>query len=182
MSTVEKPATISDFWAECDPANDPFHLGWRFVRRDLPDGEVAFDPDPIPLTLEDLLFPEESDHAMHTPEHGADVRHLFLCFEALLTDVPRSRVVEDCRVDLATSPASSRSVPDVRRLPRRRRRPGPPRPCKVGELGARPLLVVEVTSPETRSTDFDRKPDLYYRANVAYLHHRRLALPGRHPA
>lgn len=165
MSTVEKPASVPDFWAACDPADDPFRYGWRGVPRALPgaDGEVAYDM--VPLTLDDLLFPEETDHQMHTPQHGADVRHLFLCFEALLADVPRSRVVEDCRVDF--------NVPDVKPL-------GPDvavflgvredwgaATLRVGDLGARPLVVVEVSSPETRSNDFDLKPDYYYRANVA---------------
>ena len=75
MSLVEKPSVTSE--ASLDPEsgldlNDPFRPGWRYVKRTLPDGEEEFDQ--IPLTLEDLLFPEENDQTMFHPDHWDDCR------------------------------------------------------------------------------------------------------------
>ena len=39
--------------------DDPFRYGWRYVRRVQPDGTTVIDQ--IPLTFEDLLYPEEDD-------------------------------------------------------------------------------------------------------------------------
>ena len=82
----------------------------------------------------------------------------------MLTGVPGSRVVADCRVNFA--------IPGVRPM-------GPDLAAfldvraewsaatlEVGELSARPILVVEVTSPETRRQDLGRKVDLYHRAGI----------------
>ena len=48
-------------------ARDPFRLGWRFVERTRADGTVVTDQ--VPLTLDDLLFPQENDHPMQHPAH-----------------------------------------------------------------------------------------------------------------
>jgi len=39
--------------------NDPFRYGWRYVQNIADDGTIEYDQ--IPLTLEDLLHPEEED-------------------------------------------------------------------------------------------------------------------------
>ena len=173
MSLVNQPDSTRRAQPEIEPEpkfdpesgldlNDPFRLGWRYVKRTLPDGEEEFDQ--IPLTLEDLLFPEENDQAMFHPDHGDDCRHLHACLELMLTGVPGSRVVADCRINFA--------IPGVRPM-------GPDvaafldvpaewsaATLEVGELSARPILVVEVTSPETRRQDLGRKVDLYHRAGI----------------
>jgi hypothetical protein len=41
------------------PELDPYRYGWRYVRVVAPDGTQRFDQ--VPLTLEDVLFPEEED-------------------------------------------------------------------------------------------------------------------------
>ena len=46
---------------------DEAFYGWRFVRRVHNDTEVI---DPIPLTLEDLLYPEEGDFVVYEPAQG----------------------------------------------------------------------------------------------------------------
>ena len=165
MSLVDKPSLFFETISEVEPSSldDPFRLGYRNVPvRTLADGEVEYDQ--IPLTLEDLLFPEESDHAMHTQPHVEDCIRLYCSLTYLANDDPRRRVVGDCRVDFA--------VPDIKPL-------GPDiavfdnvpeewsqATLRVGDLGARPVLVVEVTSPETRPQDFLIKTDYYHRAGV----------------
>jgi len=162
MSLVEKTEPALEVEPAPGSPADPFRLGWRNVPRTLPDGEVEFEQ--VPLTLEDLLFPEESDHAMNHPAHAEDCYYLYGCLKMLLAEVPRSLVLTDCRVDF--------NIPGVRPL-------GPDvaafldvaegwsaATLYLGMMAARPVLVAEVTSPDTRRQDFDRKRDFYHRANV----------------
>jgi len=71
-------STIDDPEAEAMPVpgspEDPFRHGWRYRPVKQPDGRVEVEQ--IPLTLEDLLFPEEGDQTPQFPSH---------------TDCPRGR-------------------------------------------------------------------------------------------
>src|SRR5262249_35101461 len=49
--------------------SDPYRYGWRYVRVKHPDGTETFDQ--VPLTLEDVLFPEEGDFTVQTDWHCA---------------------------------------------------------------------------------------------------------------
>ena len=51
-------------------ADDPFRYGWRYVRRTQPDGTTVIDE--IPLTRDDLLYPEEGDFVVQEPWHTQD--------------------------------------------------------------------------------------------------------------
>ena len=62
-----------------------------------PDGTESFDQ--IPLTLEDVLFPEVGDFIVQTDAHDSDVRYLKGVFKSRLTGDPTAAVVSDCRVD-----------------------------------------------------------------------------------
>jgi len=162
MSLVSKGDPTSEAEPKPGSPEDPFRLGWRYVQRTLADGEVEYDQ--IPLTLEDLLFPEEYDHAMNHPAHAEDCFYLYGCLKILMAEIPRSLVLVDCRVDF--------DIPGVRPL-------GPDvavfldapegwsaATLYVGQFDVRPVLVVEVTSPDTRPQDFDRKMDFYDRGRV----------------
>ena len=162
MSLVSKGDPTSEAEPKPGSPEDPFRLGWRYVQRTLADGEVEYDQ--IPLTLEDLLFPEEYDHAMNHPAHAEDCFYLYGCLKILMAEVPRSLVLVACRVDF--------DIPGVRPL-------GPDvavfldapegwsaATLYVGQFDVRPVLVVEVTSPDTRPQDFDRKMDFYDRGRV----------------
>ena len=163
MSLVEKSSTTPAVDPELGlDLNDPFRLGWRYVKRTLPDGQEEFDQ--IPLTLDDLLFPEENDHAMLHPDHWEDCMYLHACLALKLAGIPGSRVLSDCRVDFA--------IPGVRPM-------GPDLAVfldvpadwsagtlLVGPLAVRPILVSEVTSPDSRKQDLKTKVDLYHRAGI----------------
>ena len=162
MSLVENRTVYSAADLYAILPGDPFRFGWRGVPRTLPGGEVEFDY--VPLTLDDLLYPEEYDHPMIRPEHTTDCITLYTSFKVLLAETPQSLVLMDCRIDF--------EAPGVRPL-------GPDisvfhnvaegfsaATLKVAERGARSVLVVEVTSPETFGNDLDAKVDLYHRANV----------------
>ena len=66
-------------------------------------------------------------------------------------------------------------------------RPGQRKSFKVAKEGARPALIIEVTSPATRHTDLTRKPQEYWQCLVPCLvivdelprrRHRRLRIMG----
>ncbi len=53
---------------------DPYRYGWRYVRVERPDGTIVFDQ--VPLTLEDVLFPEVGDFIVQRTPHNRDVIYL----------------------------------------------------------------------------------------------------------
>ena len=141
---------------------DPFRYGWRFVYRKQPDGTLV--EEQVPLTLEDLLFPEEGDFIVQTVGHNQDCAYLLDVFKARLADDPSAVVISDCRV--------AWDVPGLKPL-------GPDvavffglhgyedwGTLDVAKEGAIPALVIEVTSPDTRKNDVGIKKDFYHRAGV----------------
>jgi len=162
MSTLSKQPGSNFPPGPSEP--DPYRYGWRYVRIARPDGTEEFDQ--VPLTLEDVLHPEEGDFIVQSDPHDSDLAYLKAVFKARLKDDPTAVVLSDCRVDW--------NVPGVRPL-------GPDvavffdvgrhimwSTFDLGEEGARPALVIEVTSPDTRSNDVGPKVDYYYRANVPW--------------
>jgi colicin import membrane protein len=158
MSTIHDPRTGPAPGSQADP----FRYGWRYVARKQPDGRVEVEQ--VPLTLEDLLFPEEGDQTTQFPSHVDDCFYLKGVLETRLAGDPEAVVLTDCRVDW--------NLPGVRPLgPDLSVFLGVPREFDRGTLGlaeegARPVLVVEVTSPDTRKNDFGIKKDFYHRAGV----------------
>ncbi len=127
-----------------------------------PDGSVTYNA--IPLTLEDVLFPETGDFIVQTDHHDNDSSYLKYVFKVRLTGDPHVAVVSDCRVDW--------NIPGVRPL-------GPDiavffrvqhhrdwATLDVAAEGAEPVLVVEVTSPQSRKNDLETKVDFYHAAKV----------------
>src|SRR5947209_20359519 len=69
MSTVRDPKALRRA-----PRKDPFRYGWRYVRRVLADGRKTLEQ--VPLTLEDVLHPQEGDFHVLTDEHNDDCAYL----------------------------------------------------------------------------------------------------------
>ena len=158
MSTVSRPKPPKS----PPPEPDPFRYGWRYVRVEHPDGTVCFDQ--IPLTLEDVLHPEVGDFIVQTDGHDSDLNYLKDVFKAQLADDPMKAVISDCRVDW-NLPGVKPLGPDVavfRGIKRHRDWST----FDVQAEGAEPILVVEVTSPDTRQNDVVTKVDYYHRAKV----------------
>ena len=158
MSTVSKSRPRKQPPSELDP----FRYGWRYVRITRPDGTEALEQ--VPLTLEDVLHPELGDFIVQTDGHDNDRAYLKSVFKARLSRNRTAAVLSDCRVDW--------NVPGIRPL-------GPDvavffgvrrfidwATFDVAAEGARPILVIEVTSPETRANDIGIKVDYYHRARV----------------
>jgi Uma2 family endonuclease len=141
---------------------DPYRYGWRYKRITRRDGSVAFLQ--VPLTLEDVLHPEVGDFIMQTDPHDSDLVYLKEVFKAQLADDPQAVVLSDCRVDW-NIPGVKPLGPDLAVFFGVRRHVGWST-FNVAKEGARPALVIEVTSPETRINDVEIKVDYYHRAGV----------------
>ena len=131
------------------PADDPFRYGWRYVRRPTPD-----DPDhlePVPLTLEDVLHPDVGDFIVHSDRHETDRMYLTAVLRARLEAHGRAIVLSDVRVAWDV-PDLRPHGPDVMVIPGLRERRDWST-FDVAEEGARPALMIEITSPETREND-----------------------------
>jgi Uma2 family endonuclease len=143
-------------------ADDPFCYGWRYVRRVQPDGTTVIDQ--IPLTREDLLYPEEDDFVVQEPVHTRDFIYCHSTLEALYASQPRVVVLGDCRVDWGVEGVRPLGPDilvlfDVHQWLRRAT-------YRLAEEGGRPVLVIEIASPSTREYDLDAKLRLYYRVGV----------------
>ncbi len=141
---------------------DPYRYGWRDVPVDHPDGSVSFDA--VPLTLEDVLFPQVGDFIVQTVHHNSDLNYLKDVFEARLAVEEHAAVVSDCRVDW-NIPGVAPLGPDIAMfLGIKQRRDWAT--LDVAAEGAQPALVVEVTSPQSRKNDLETKVDLYHAAKI----------------
>jgi colicin import membrane protein len=160
LSTASKSPAPKARPASSEP--DPFRFGWRYVRKAQPGGEEILDQ--VPLTLEDVLHPEVGDFIVQTDGHDSDCMYLKMTSKKRLKDDLTAAVLSDCRVDW--------NIPGVRPL-------GPDLAVffgvsrhinwstfNVAKEKAKPALVIEVTSPDTRKNDVEIKVDYYYRAGV----------------
>jgi colicin import membrane protein len=143
-------------------ADDPFRYGWRYVRRTQSDGTTVIDE--IPLTRDDLLYPEEGDFVVQEPWHTQDFTYCYSALTAWFAAQPDVVVLGDCRVDWGV--AGMRPLgPDVVVLygvPHWRRRAT----FHLADEGGIPVLVLEIASPSTRNNDLGIKRAFYYQAGV----------------
>ncbi len=144
--------------------SDPFRYGWRYVRVIRPDGTEALDQ--VPLTLENVLHPEVRDIIVESDPHDSDRGYLKSVFKTRVEDVSTAVVLSDCQVDFHIASVKP-LCPDIALFLGVRRRIAWSS-FDVAAEGARPGLVVEVTSPETRTNDVGIKADFYRRARVPW--------------
>lgn len=146
------------------PADDPYRYGWRYIRRDLPNGD--YELDRVPLTLRDVLHPQEEDFIVHSFEHEATCTYLQNILQARLAHDPSAVVLRDVRISWDL-PELKPHGPDIAVVfgVRERRNWST---FDVAQEGARPALIIEVTSPETRRNDLYDKLMEYDQAGVAF--------------
>ena len=77
---------------------DPFRYGWRFVRMTGPGGEESLEQ--VPLTLEDVLFPEVGDFHVQTDAHDNDLGYLKDVFKSRLSEEPARQAAPKRRLRL----------------------------------------------------------------------------------
>ena len=145
------------------PETDPFRYGWRLVPRPTPDD--PYNLEQVPLTLEDVLHPETGDFIVHSDRHETDRMYLTAVLRARLESAGVAIVLSDVRIawDL---PDLRPHGPDVMVIPGVAERQDWST-FDVAVEGARPALIIEITSPETRVNDLKRKAVHYARAGVA---------------
>jgi Uma2 family endonuclease len=144
--------------------DDPFRYGWRYIRRTRPDGLVALVQ--VPLTLEDLLHPEEGDHVTHSRDHERFRKYIANVLEARLQGDPSAVVLIDVRVAWDI-PELKPHGPDIAVVFGVREQQNWST-FDVAQEGVRPRLIVEITSPETRQIDLFDKVDEYEMAGIPF--------------
>lgn len=141
---------------------DPFRYGWRYRQSLGADGALVIEQ--LPLTLEDLLHPQEGDQATHRAEHQRRRRYLCDVFEGQLRHDPTAVVLDDVRVAWDI-PDLGAHGPDIAVILGVRERKNWST-FDVASEGVRPALLIEITSPETASIDRSVKLEEYEVAGV----------------
>jgi len=146
------------------PIGDPYFYGWRMVPQWNDDGSQNWEK--VPLTAWDVLHPEEDDFIVQSDAHDDDCHYLKGALEEVLAGRPNVDVFADLRIDWQV-PRLSVHGPDIvvfegLKSPWVRERGTFP----VKDMGARPLLVIEVVSPNTRDIDTVSKVIEYHRVGV----------------
>jgi Uma2 family endonuclease len=146
-------------------AHDPFWRGWRDIIHKGPDGVVRVEQ--VPLTLEDILHPQEDDHVVHSNIHDQDCRYLGDVLQTRYADDARALVLVDCCVTW-NDPVLGHHSPDIGVIFGVRK----PRPIwtnfAVAVEGVRPIMLMEVTSKSTRDADLGDKVRDYHAARVPW--------------
>jgi len=160
-TTIEVLVTPAPDGTGGDPA-DPFRYGWRYVERWGEDGSLVIEQ--VPLTLEDVLHPQEGDQVTHSAAHQRRCRYLCDVLEAQLAHDPTAVVLQDVRVAWDV-PGLKAHGPDIAVILGVREHKNWST-FDVAEEGVRPTLIIELTSPETAVLDRSAKLDEYELAGV----------------
>jgi hypothetical protein len=161
MSTITEPQV-----RETGESTDPFRYGWRYVWQT--DSAGVRRHVQVPLKQEDLLHPQEEDFIVQNPAHNADCAYLQSVLQRRTAERTGSVVLHDVRIDWQV-PGVKPHGPDVVAFEGVTGEWDRVRGTfLVRDLGARPLLVIEVTSPSTRDYDLDDKVLHYWRAGVPF--------------
>jgi colicin import membrane protein len=158
MSTLLQPVT-----PPVPPQDDPFRLGWRYVKRTEPDGQVIYDQ--VPLTEWDLTHPEEGDFVVTNRPHANMLNYLKSVFEWRSAEVPGALVLTDHRIDWQI-PGLQPLGPDVAFFTESAEWPESVGTYRVKDNHGKTQFAIEVTSPSTAKKDRNEKVALYYRAGV----------------
>lgn len=148
-----------EFPAPVPSADDPFALGWRHTGS-------AGDDWRRPLTEDDLVFPAEGDFVVNNLAHNDDREFLTAVFRRQVAGRAGLRVLGDHLIDFGVTGLRPLG-PDVIVLNGENRPWDPLRGVfPVIEMAARPLIVVELTSPSTRRKDLTDKPARFFQVGV----------------
>ncbi len=157
MSTVARPEQATD---------DPFRYGWRYVWQKNDKGMPV--QVQVPLTLADVLHPQEEDRIVQNDLHDRDCVYLREVLRRASARLPAPIVFHDMRIDWGVEGVLPLGPDEI--VFQGLQRPWVPGQgtFHVADWAARPVLVVEVTSPATRNLDLDDKVLLYFRAGVPF--------------
>jgi colicin import membrane protein len=145
------------------PEETPFY-GWRYLRRRDAEGREYLEE--IPLTLEDVLYPQEGDRIPMRPQHQIECSYLANVFRNRYAHDPSIAVLSDCLIDWGVE-GQRNHEPDLAIFHQVRIPPNPRKGTfRLPSSGGRVTLVIEVVSPDTRENDVVRKPVDYHRLGI----------------
>lgn len=160
--TTSSPAANKKKTARSPEQPDPFRFGWRYVCKN--GGSVQ-----VPLTLDDVLHPQEGDQIPENTQQEKDRRYLANVLEWRVADRP-VLVLSDCLINWGV-PGLGNHSPDISVFEGVQNRNRVWKTFVVAQEGARPLLTIEVVSPDAhapqaRNNDVVTKVAEYHRAKV----------------
>jgi len=142
--------------------NDPYMYGWREIWDEYSQSYLR-----IPLTLYDALHPLEGDQRLHTSDHERFCGYLYDVCRRQVSHDPTAIVFHDLRIawnhaTIAPHTPDISVIFGVSRLERNW--------STFYEFleGTKPLVAMEVTSPETRKLDVVTKLKQYAQVGVEY--------------
>jgi colicin import membrane protein len=146
------------------PETNPFRYGWRYVKRVGSEGKETLEQ--VPLTLEDVLHPQEDDVIPENYVHESERGDLTRIIRSRLDRVRNGLVLSDCIIDWGVAGVRNHS-PDVSVFADL----AVPPPAQFGtfhlaDSGGRCLFLVELVSPHTRTNDVDAKIAEYHQVGV----------------
>ncbi len=157
---LENPDVLNE---PVDP-NDRFAYGWRYVEQHDADGSLRSVK--IPLTLEDILHPQEEDFRLNNDPHIEDCTYLRGVFKSQVRDVPGAQVLTYCRVAWDAAGKCGHGPDNAVIFNVRAYQEWGT--FNVVEEGTKPALIVEITCPSTRSTDLVDKVKEYAEQGVPH--------------
>lgn len=143
-----------------DTTADPFAIGWRYVTKELPGGEITCEM--VPLTLEDALHPQEDDHISNDQEHAEEYIQLYALFRARVRG--KGIILGDCRVDWNVGGLVH--SPDLTYIAGGTRPRGRLATWYVGRQPGQVRFAVEIVSLSTRRNDLVPKVQEYHQAGL----------------
>jgi colicin import membrane protein len=148
---------------DAPPADDLYRYGSRLAVRAGPDGTLYSEQ--LPLTIWDVLHPQEGDHITQSIRHQKEVRYLTDVIESRLAQDRRALVMSDTPIYWDT-PGLSHHSPDVAVIYEVRKRKEQYTSFHVAQETVRPGLIIEVVSPHVRDNDTNVKFKEYHKAEV----------------
>ncbi|MCI0456807.1 MAG: Uma2 family endonuclease [Gemmataceae bacterium] len=147
------------------PDKDLYRYGFREVCQTGPDGQKTCEH--VPLTLEDVLHPQEGDIIMQGDAHDQDRGYLKAVLRTRLARKRGALVLSDMLIHW-DKPGLRQHVPDLLVFFGVRRPKRDWQSFDVAKEGVRPVLLMEITSPATRTNDLGIKVQHYHRAEVPF--------------
>jgi Uma2 family endonuclease len=147
------------------PPEQEFPYGWRYVKRVGADGSEDFDR--VPLTLEDVLHPQEGDVIPESTDHDAICTYLAITFRdrQLAPGLAFAFVAHDLLVNWGVAGIRNHS-PDLALFAGLSRDPTPTGLLDLQAFNGRCELALEVVSPHTRNNDVVEKFAHYHAIGI----------------
>jgi hypothetical protein len=141
-----------------------FRYGYREVKKKLPNGRIEWKR--VPLTLEDVLHPQFGDVHVLSDAHADDCTYLRIVFKDRYAGDLSVVVLSDCGI-FWDIPRLRHHSPDLAVIFGVKQRKDW-KTFHVKTEKVRPVLIIEVTSPNTRVNDLKTKVRQYARAQVPH--------------